>query len=189
MATPIICDTEKRVLWYQLWDQKTLPMFRLNASVFIRVPWCDWSIQSKSPQGFLISSWYQRTLFSSCQLRSNGPWVYCDTICYASYIWEKGPWHTFWNVHASKMHISVMVWANLSKLLTVYRGEVPTAITPKWCFKTVLSVSYEGIFDFFSFGKMRLYEGFRPWAWVGKVSTNLYCTENHFITTQAVEIW
>ena len=73
--------------------------------------------------------------------------VICDQI------WEKGPWHTFWNVHASKMHISVMVWANLSKLLTVYRGEVPTAITPKWCFKTVLSVSYGGIFDFFFSGK------------------------------------
>ena len=27
---------EKRVLWYQLWVGKTVPMFRLNASVFIR---------------------------------------------------------------------------------------------------------------------------------------------------------
>jgi len=70
--------------------------------------------------------------------------VICDQI------WEKGPWHTFWNVHASKMHISVMVRANLSKLLTVYRGEVPAGITPKWCFKTVLSVSYWAFLIFFS---------------------------------------
>jgi len=40
-------DEQKRVLCYQLWDLKTLPIFRLNASVFIIHPNEDQSVQSK----------------------------------------------------------------------------------------------------------------------------------------------
>ena len=66
-------DGKRIVLWYQLWDQKTLLMFQLNASVFIMV---KVKTEAGSWQGFLfpiseLAS--ENSLFRSCRshLRSN----------------------------------------------------------------------------------------------------------------------
>jgi len=39
---------EKRVLWYQLWDRKTLPTFWLTASVFIRAKVLKHSVETSA---------------------------------------------------------------------------------------------------------------------------------------------
>ena len=46
---------KKRVLWYQLWDWKTLPTFRLNASVFIRTKVFGSSAITTTKLGYLCN--------------------------------------------------------------------------------------------------------------------------------------
>ena len=73
--------------WYQLWDQKTLPTFLANASVFIRaLGWRKTEAFSRNVgKVFQSQSWYQRTLFSfTC--------TYCDwtVICCFHYTNTEG---------------------------------------------------------------------------------------------------
>ena len=64
-SVKVVCDSymchsvkmEKRLLWYQLLDQKILPMFQLDASVFF-------GVSRNIGKVFQSQSWYQRNLFS-----------------------------------------------------------------------------------------------------------------------------